>query len=148
MIPVTDEEAAEVGVFKYVLSQSVREQLIEQLQDWPGIHCVASLQEDIEAEAAAVSLETGAQVLGVEAILSRDPLYRPEKLARPPAPLVHAATQAAGKAFYEAYSWFLGAFRDAAEKLRRRDRVAASPLPAVPASAALRSWIGRPGRDL
>jgi hypothetical protein len=88
---------------------------------------VASLQEDIEAEAAAVRKETGAQVLGVEAILSRDPLYRPEKLARSPAPLVHAATQTARKAFYEAYSWFLGAFRDAAEKLRRGDRTARFP---------------------
>jgi REP element-mobilizing transposase RayT len=192
MANVTDEELAQVGVFKYVLSQSVKEQLVERLQDWPGVHCiqallegalltghwfnrsqehaarirgeeygrlqyataeaviltpipcwahlsaeeyrrrVASLQEDIEAEAAAVRRETGAQVLGVEAILSRDPLYHPEKLARSPAPLVHAATQAACKAFYEAYSWFLGAFRDAAEKLRRGDRTARFPAGSFP----------------
>ncbi len=67
----------------------------------------------------------GTQVLGVEAILSRDPRHRPENLARSPAPLVHAATR---KAFYEAYSWFVGTFRDAAEKLRRGDR--AAPFPA------------------
>jgi hypothetical protein len=41
--------------------------------------------------------------------------------------LLHPATKAARKAFYEAYSWFVGAFRDAAEKLRRGDRGATFP---------------------
>src|SRR3954463_10952550 len=182
MAVVTEEEAAQVEIFKYILAQGVKEQLVERIQDWPGVHSfgalvdgtpmighwfdrsqehaarvrgeeysrfeyatteivilskipcwahlsdeayrqrVASLGEDIEAEAAAVREATGTRVLGVEAILARDPLYRPKKLARSPAPRVHAATRAARKAFYEAYSWFVGAFRDAAEKLRRGDR--------------------------
>ncbi|MBW8879297.1 MAG: hypothetical protein JF614_30535 [Acidobacteria bacterium] len=109
---------------------------------------VASLGEDIEAEAAAVRKETGAQVLGVEAILAQDPLYRPKKLARSPAPRVHAATKAARKAFYEAYSWFVGAFRDAAEKLRRGDRAAPFPAGSFPPGLALRRRIGKPGHDL
>jgi hypothetical protein len=43
-------------------------------------------------------------------------------------PLVHAAARAACKAFYETYSWFVGTFRDAAEKLRQGNR--AAPFPA------------------
>ena len=93
---------------------------------------IASLQEEIEAEAAAAREAAGTQVLGVEKILAQDPLYRPKKLARSPAPLVHAATKAARKAFYEAYSWFVGAFRDAAEKLRRGDRSAPFPAGSFP----------------
>ncbi len=192
MAVVTDEEAAQVEVFKYILAQGVKEQLVERIQDWPGVHSfgallegtpmtghwfdrsqehaarvrgeeysrfeyattetvilskipcwahltdetyrhrVASLGEAIEAEAAVVREETGTRVLGVAAILARDPLYRPKKLARSPAPRVHAATRAARKAFYEAYSWFVGAFRDAAEKLRRGDRAAPFPAGSFP----------------
>jgi len=93
---------------------------------------VASLGEDIEAEGAVAREETGTQVLGAETILARDPLYRPEKLARSTAPLVHAATKAARKAFSDAYSWFVKAFRDAAEKLRRGDRAAPFPIGSFP----------------
>jgi REP element-mobilizing transposase RayT len=192
MTVVTDEELAQAGTLKYVLAQSVKEQLVERAEDWPGVHSlpallegepltghwfnrsqehgarvrgeeygrlqyataetvilskipcwahlsdeeyrqrIASLKEEIEAEAAVVREATGTQVLGVEAILSRDPQYRPENLARSPAPLVHAATRAARKAFYEAYSWFVGAFRDAAEKLRRGDRTAPFPAGCFP----------------
>ncbi len=49
-----------------------------------------------------------------------------------PAPLVHAATQAARKAFYDAYAWFVAAFRQAAEKLRRGDLTAAFPTGSFP----------------
>jgi hypothetical protein len=86
----------------------------------------------VEAEAAAAREATGARVLGVKKILAQDPLYRPKKLARSPAPLVHAATQAARKAFREAYSWFVAAFRDAAEKLRKGDRSAPFPAGCFP----------------
>jgi len=53
-----------------------------------------------QPNAARERERTGASVLGVKAILSRDPLYRPSTLARSPAPRVHAATKAARKAFY------------------------------------------------
>ncbi len=192
MAVVTDEEAAQVEVLKYILAQGVKEQLVERILDWPGVHSfgaplegtpltghwfdrsqehaarvrgeeydrlqyamvetvtlsplpcwahlleeayrqrVASLGEDIEAEAAVVREVAGTRVLGVDAILARDPLHRPEKLARSPAPRVHAATQATRKAFYEAYSWFVAAFRDAAEKLRRGDRAAPFPAGSFP----------------
>jgi len=52
---------------------------------------IASLQEEIEAEAAAAREAAGTQVLGVEKILAQDPLYRPKKLARSPAPLARSS---------------------------------------------------------
>src|SRR6185312_11485193 len=74
---------------------------------------IASLVEALETDAARERERTGAVVVGVKAILSRDPLYRPSSLARSPAPRVHAATKAARKAFYEIYAAFVGAFREA-----------------------------------
>ena len=71
-------------------------------------------------------------MLGVEAILAMDPQHRPAHLDRSPAPLVHAATKAARKAFYDAYAWFVAAFRQAAEKLRQGDHNAAFPAGSFP----------------
>ena len=71
-------------------------------------------------------------MLGVQAILSRDPQHRPATLARSPAPRVHAATQAARKAFYEIYAAFVAAFREASERLRRGDRNAPFPIGSFP----------------
>lgn len=45
-------------------------------------------------------------------------------LARSPAPLVHAATKAVRKAFYDAHAWFVATFQEAAERLCRGDREA------------------------
>jgi hypothetical protein len=63
------------------------------------------------------------------AVLPRNSVRRrmPASLARSPAPLVHAATKAVRKAFYDAYAWFVAAFREAAERLRRGDREAPFP---------------------
>lgn len=36
---VADEEAAQVGVLRYVLSQTVKEGLVARAEDWPGVHC-------------------------------------------------------------------------------------------------------------
>ena len=74
--------------------------------------------EEVEEEAAADRERTGIPALGPEAILAQEPQHRPEKIAKSPAPFVHAATQAARLALYPSYSWFVGAFRKAAEKLR------------------------------
>ncbi|MEA2605230.1 MAG: hypothetical protein QOF89_6222 [Acidobacteriota bacterium] len=60
----------------------------------------------------------------------------------PPAPLVHAAAKAARKAFYDAYAWFVAAFRKAAEKLRQGDRNAVSR-PAA-SHRLCRSWRDSP----
>ena len=83
--------------------------------------------EEVEEEAATDRERTGIPARGPEAILAQDPQYRPQKLAKSPAPFVHAATQAARLALYQSYSWFLGEFRKAAEKLRRGERDVSFP---------------------
>ena len=88
--------------------------------------------EDIETEAALARSLQGETVLGVEAILAKDPQQRPASVACSPAPRVHAATKAARKAFYDAYAWFVAAFRQAAEKLRQGDRSASFPTGSFP----------------
>jgi hypothetical protein len=102
---------------------------------------IATLVKGIESEAALSRSLQGASVLGVDAILAKDPQHRPVSLVRSPAPLVHAATKAARKAFYDAYAWFVAAFRQAAEKLRQGDRNAVFPAGKLPACSAVRSGI-------
>src|SRR5436305_5612169 len=43
MAVVTEEEAAQVEIFKYILAQGVKEQLVERIQDWPGVHSFGAL---------------------------------------------------------------------------------------------------------
>jgi hypothetical protein len=101
---------------------------------------VAKLIHQIEATAAAERAKRGVEPLGVEKILAQDPETRPEKLDRSPAPFVHAATRKIRKELWEAYGWFVAAYREAADRLRNGDRNAAFPpgsfpphLPFVPA---------------
>ncbi|HEX9941733.1 MAG TPA: transposase, partial [Thermoanaerobaculia bacterium] len=42
-ILVSNEEEAQVERFRYVLSHGVKENLVERLQDWPGVHAVGPL---------------------------------------------------------------------------------------------------------
>ena len=83
-------------------------------------------------EAALVRRRSGSRVLGVQAILAQDPQARPDRLARSPAPLVHAATKAARRMFYEIYAEFVNAFRTASEALRRGNRDAPFPAGSFP----------------
>ena len=39
---VSDEETAQVDRLAYVLSQSVKENLVERAVEWPGVHCAAA----------------------------------------------------------------------------------------------------------
>jgi hypothetical protein len=57
-----------------------------------------------------------------------DPHTCPNQTKKSPAPLYHAATKAAREAFWESYSAFVAAFREAAEKLKAGDRTARFPL--------------------
>jgi hypothetical protein len=93
---------------------------------------IAALVEFIETEAARARERTGASVVGVEAILSRDPQHRPAALARSSAPRVHAAAKAARRAFYEIYAAFVSTFREASERLRGGDRGAPFPAGSFP----------------
>jgi REP element-mobilizing transposase RayT len=93
---------------------------------------VRTLVEDIEQEAAVAREAAGIPTLGPEAVLSQDPHHRPERIAKSPAPFVHAVSKAARLALYQSYAWFVAAFREAAEKLRRGDRTACFPAGSFP----------------
>ena len=201
MIPVSNEEAAQVEALKYVIGHGVKEGLVEHVDQWPGIHSaqarlrgepltghwfshtkeyaarrrgkdfdpleyateetvelspipcwehlptegyrerIHGLVEEVEEEAVADRERTGLPARGPEAIQSQDPQHRPEKLAKSPAPFVHAASKAARLALYQSYSWFVGEFRKAAEKLRRGERRRQLPARVLPTIPAFRAWV-------
>lgn len=68
---------------------------------------------DIDREAAVARADTGHPPLSLEVVLSQDPHHRPERLAKSPALFVHAVSKAARLALYEAYAWFVAAYRAA-----------------------------------
>jgi REP element-mobilizing transposase RayT len=90
------------------------------------------LIQEIEAETALRMKRTGSQPLGAAAILGQHPHDRPKHSKKSPAPLFHAASAAVRRELWEAYRWFVAAFRDAAEKLRSGDRNAAFPIGSFP----------------
>jgi len=67
-------------------------------------------------------------VLGRRRILEADPKHRPERIKRSPAPAFHAATWKALKALYDAYAWFVEAYRHAAEELKKGNLAAVEQL--------------------
>ena len=93
---------------------------------------IAELVEEIESEARADREARGVEPLGVEAILRQDPHSRPNQTKKSPAPDCHAATKAARERFWEAYSAFVAAFREAADKLKAGDRTARFPVGSFP----------------
>ena len=42
-IPVDNDEAAQVARLRYLLSQGVKEDLVERPEEWPGVHCAQAL---------------------------------------------------------------------------------------------------------
>jgi hypothetical protein len=91
-----------------------------------------SLIQEIAAETEAQLSRTGSQPLGAAAILSQHPHHRPKAQKRSPAPLFHAFSSAARRELWEAYRLFVGAYRQAAEKLRAGNRDAVFPLGSFP----------------
>jgi hypothetical protein len=83
---------------------------------------------EIEAE----NSRQGMPSLGTEAVLAQDPHSRPQRSKKSPAPRFHAWSREARRALYEAYGLFVGAFRDAAEKLRAGDRTVRFPTGSFP----------------
>jgi REP element-mobilizing transposase RayT len=92
----------------------------------------AALVEDIEAEAAARRKKNGVKPLGPAAILTQDPHRQPARSKKSPAPAFHAASQAVRYGLREAYSLFVAAYREAAEKLRAGNRNVRFPLGSFP----------------
>lgn len=111
----------EVDAYRYAAPETL---ILKPLPCWKHLSPehyrarIASMVEEIEVDAAAARKRTGAQPLGRKAILSHNPLHRPDKVKKSPAPRIHAASQAVRQLFYEIYSKFVRDFRDAAEKLR------------------------------
>jgi hypothetical protein len=81
----------------------------------------------IEAEAQARRESQGKEPLGREAILAQEPHSKPVRSKKSPAPRFHAFRKSVRRELYEAYAWFVGAFREASEKLRSGDRTARFP---------------------
>jgi hypothetical protein len=201
-IVVSEEEVAQIDRLRYVLSQGVKEGLVEKVQDWPGVHSgrayldgeglkgywfdrtkegaarrrgetpdrlayateedvvlsplpcwkdrsddwvrerVHELVEEIEREAAVERERKRCPPLGVRAILAQHPHSQPKKTKRSAAPRFHAATKAVRDGLREAYSLFVLAFREAAEKLSRGDRSARFPAGSFPpALPFVMPWI-------
>jgi REP element-mobilizing transposase RayT len=45
-IVISPEEAAQAGRLRYILSHGVKENLVERVDQWPGVHCAQSLLTD------------------------------------------------------------------------------------------------------
>ena len=43
LVPVSDEEETQASRLVYVLSQGVKENLVDRVTQWPGVHCAATL---------------------------------------------------------------------------------------------------------
>ena len=79
---------------------------------------VREIIHEIETTYETEREQEGREVLGEDGVKDADPFDAPKSMKKRPVPRVHATTKAARKAFYEAYSWFLTAYREAAKKLR------------------------------
>lgn len=78
-----------------------------------GVRCFKTSILYIQAESASERKATDRKILGAEAVKSVDPQHRPEKLDRSTAPRFHALTREAWFLLWEAYYWFVAAFRAA-----------------------------------
>jgi len=93
---------------------------------------ISQLVLEIDSTARQEREAKGVKPLGPKAILAQKPFDRPEAPKKSPAPLFHAFRRKARKALWEAYAWFVAAFREAAEKLRAGDFTAKFPIGSFP----------------
>jgi hypothetical protein len=138
----TEEFAArnrgeDFGRLKYAEEEELK---LSQLPCWEDLppeqyqERIAELVEEIESEARADREARGIEALGVEAILRQEPHARPNQTKKSPAPACHAASKEARKKFWESYSVFVAAFREAAEKLRAGEWPVRFPVGSFPPS--------------
>ena len=90
---------------------------------------------EVVEEARVAREAKGVKPLGADAVRRQQPHTRPNRTKKSPAPLFHAASRKAYLNLREAYSRFVGAFRDAAEKLKAGDRTVAFPEGSFPPAA-------------
>jgi REP element-mobilizing transposase RayT len=101
----------------------------------------AELIAQIEKDSATRHAEESTQPLGVKAILALHPHDRPHKLKKDRAPAFHAFTKTARRELIEAYGWFLCAYREAAEKLRKGDVGGVFPDGSFPPRLPFVGWV-------
>jgi hypothetical protein len=104
---------------------------------------VANLVAQIEEDAEAERKRTGTEPLGPEAIQAQHPHTRPERVKKSPAPRVHAFRGEVRRQLYEAYSWFLGEYRKATEKLKAGYPAPPLPRRLLPPGLAIRLRVRR-----
>ncbi|HYG64159.1 MAG TPA: transposase [Thermoanaerobaculia bacterium] len=88
---------------------------------------MADLVAEVVEEARAEREAKGLEPMGADAVRRQQPHTRPNRTKKSPAPLFHTASKKAYLNLREAYSRFLAAFRDAAEKLKAGDRTVEFP---------------------
>lgn len=81
---------------------------------------VRQIVRDVEDEGAEMKRK-GTIFLGVEGVLATDPLERPKKLSRKPAPRAHFRSKSAYERFLEILSKVLEAFAEASKRFRGGD---------------------------
>jgi len=110
--------------FAYASPETIR---LEPLPCWQHLPSetlrsrVAELVLQIETETADRHAKKATRPMGVSAVLAQNPHDKPLKPKKALAPAFHAASKAARRELVEAYRWFVGAYREAAEKLRQGD---------------------------
>jgi hypothetical protein len=82
---------------------------------------VADLVRDIEEETLEMHRRNGTAPAGAGAVKRVNPHHRPEKENRSPKPMFHASAIEVWRQMREAFSAFLAAYADAADRLRRGD---------------------------
>ena len=93
---------------------------------------VADLVREIEESAAAAREESQIPPLGPDGVRAQNPETRPKKIKKSPAPFCHAWRKRVRKTLWEAYGFFVAAYREAAEKLRAGDRTVEFPIGSFP----------------
>ena len=99
---------------------------------------IEELVGDIETQAALRRQLNDVPAKGPEAILTQEPHEAPEALKKSPAPLFHTASRTIRRELYEAYKYFVAAFRDAAARLRAGERDVVFPSASFPPAAP---WV-------
>jgi hypothetical protein len=132
-------EPKEIGSFRAGQGLGPREQLLAEASPQEGTLDVEAVElggGGFHGEALVVpivgELREAHQVILDLGEKDGTPWMRPKTQKRSPAPLFHAFSAAARRELWGAYRIFVGAFRQAADKLRAGDRNAVFPLGSFP----------------
>ena len=93
---------------------------------------IADLVREINESGATARAESQIPPLGPDGVRAQNPETRPKKIKKSPAPFCHALRKKVRKALWEAYGFFVAAYREAAEKLREGDRTVEFPRGSFP----------------